>query len=469
MRPLFRRSMTSRALPLAAAILILAAIAAFGCQGGAGPATAPRPQADSVTLLFTGHTNGNLEPCNCPGQSRGGLSRRKTLLDTLRSGGPTVLLDNGNSVLLTPEPLADRAIWTGMGWLGYDAVAVGDQELDRGAAEFAKAARAAGLPLVGTNVRLADPSSGSLGAPSRRIVCGRRSVLVVSILGAGMMKFAAPAVRQAIELAEPVAAVERALAATQPADVVVALAVLEPMEREPIVSRLRGVDLVVLSTEQDTPVEVARMGRTPVVFAPAMGRQIGRVTFVPGGGVAGRPMRIAFAAAAPVEKSLPRDRALWELYQSYTYDAQQQTLRLLGRAGDLAYRPSADCGACHPAQYAAWRKTPHGRAWATIEREGRPADPACARCHTVGFGYAGGFRTARESPGLADVGCQSCHHVDLRAMPPRVRRPIGTLTCKGCHTEPKSPEFDIAVYGPKVTCPAGRATSRPDGAVRPAR
>ncbi|MDD4891025.1 MAG: multiheme c-type cytochrome [Phycisphaerae bacterium] len=451
-------------------VALIGAIVSVGCDPNppfvGRPAGAP---ADAIVFLITGYTNGNIEPCNCPGQPRGGLSRRKPLVDSLRPGGGEVfLLDNGNSVLLTPEPVADQYIWAGLGRLGYDAMAVGDQELDRGPAFFADAARAAGLPLVATNVRFVDRQKTPLGPTHRLIERGGRQVLVLSVVGPGAMHFATPQVRQEIEVLAPARAVADTLnglradwRARRP-DAIVVLAVLDPTERDAAVAAMPSdVDLVVLSTERDRDVKAEKIGAMPVVFAPAMGRQVAAAEFRPGPG--GR-MRLSRAVGHPVEQMLPRDRKLWELYQSYTYDAQQRSLRLLGKAGGVKLIPSAQCGQCHAAQYQAWRKTKHGQAWATIVREGRTADPECMRCHTTGFGYQGGFRTAADAPSLADVGCQNCHQVDLGNMPPKRRVAVSEMTCRGCHTEPKSPKFEIAVYGPKVTCPKGRAvaaTTRP--------
>jgi len=61
---------------------------------------------------------------------------------------------------------------------------------------------------------------------------------------------------------------------------------------------------------------------------------------------------------------------------------------------------SAACGACHPAELAAWQVTPHAR---TRDRfaTSRPA-PRCLACHATGDAPAG--------PAIAiEVGCEACH------------------------------------------------------------
>ena len=51
----------------------------------------------------------------------GGLSRRKSMLDSLRAEfGQSVLLDNGNLLSLTPDPVGDGYMIEGLARLGYN-------------------------------------------------------------------------------------------------------------------------------------------------------------------------------------------------------------------------------------------------------------------------------------------------------------------------------------------------------------
>src|SRR5437762_2014946 len=60
---------------------------------------------------------------------------------------------------------------------------------------------------------------------------------------------------------------------------------------------------------------------------------------------------------------------------------------------------SAACGACHPAELAAWQATPHAR---TRERFASRPESRCLGCHATGEAPAG--------PAMAiEVGCEACH------------------------------------------------------------
>ena len=100
---------------------------------------------------------------------------------------------------------------------------------------------------------------------------------------------------------------------------------------------------------------------------------------------------------------------------------------------------SAACGACHPAQLAAWQATPHAT---TRRRLPGPAPGRCLACHGTGEAPAG--------PAIAvEVGCEACHGAgavyaeDDLMRSPQVARALGLVdlstpaaraaACVPCH------------------------------------
>ena len=114
------------------------------------------------------------------------------------------------------------------------------------------------------------------------------------------------------------------------------------------------------------------------------------------------------------------------------------------------------CKNCHADIYDKWQHSDHARAFADLERVGKAFDPACVRCHTLGFGQAGGFIDMESTPDLANVQCESCHgsgreHLATggqKALPHNSRSKQGI--CNQCHTHTHSPVFDLSRYWPKI-------------------
>src|SRR5512138_1942996 len=74
---------------------------------------------------------------------------------------------------------------------------------------------------------------------------------------------------------------------------------------------------------------------------------------------------------------------------------------LAGAAGAAPrdWTGTAACGACHPAELAAWQATPHA---STRNRFASRPEARCLGCHATGEAPAG--------PAIAvEVGCEACH------------------------------------------------------------
>jgi hypothetical protein len=81
--------------------------------------------------------------------------------------------------------------------------------------------------------------------------------------------------------------------------------------------------------------------------------------------------------------------------------------------GVPTYIGSEKCGKCHEHAYEVWKTSDHSHAYKTLVDAKHPSlrqyDGECIVCHTVGFGYKGGYRDADHTKYLKNVGCESCH------------------------------------------------------------
>jgi hypothetical protein len=117
---------------------------------------------------------------------------------------------------------------------------------------------------------------------------------------------------------------------------------------------------------------------------------------------------------------------------------------------DSHYVGSKACSQCHEQQYANFSKySKKAHAWDSIaimkpklkENELKQ----CYECHTTGYGKKGGFVSHEATPGLADVGCETCHgpgsaHAESGETKLITRRP-SVQTCTACHNSQRVEDF----------------------------
>lgn len=121
-------------------------------------------------------------------------------------------------------------------------------------------------------------------------------------------------------------------------------------------------------------------------------------------------------------------------------------------SGDSPYVGVETCAGCHQKENEVWVTTRHAHAMATLEKKNEQFDNECVRCHVVGF-EKGGFQTLYTTPQLANVQCEQCHGPGRQhaSNPGKGYGFVATpAACMQCHKAPNDPDFDFAVYWPKI-------------------
>lgn len=119
--------------------------------------------AKEITVVLTGDTHAMLYHCNCPFEPDGGLSRRATLFKELRKTNPDMLLlDSGrffagglldeNTQNTQLDMLRTQANVSAMGFMGYDAVNLAEDEFNFGWEFLEKQISERKIPFVSSNL-----------------------------------------------------------------------------------------------------------------------------------------------------------------------------------------------------------------------------------------------------------------------------------------------------------------------------
>lgn len=309
----------SRVAALACAIAFAAPLlAAFPAGPALGAPAAPKAGTatggDTLTVLFTAETRGNLVPCTCPGEKTGGLARRVGLLrqlaGTRAAGGTVLVLDAGGQLPDGTVPLRDSP-----------------ETMERYVSLLLESMEAGGLTAAAIDhgertflLRYAPRQAGRLAPvlleadpPSRpRVVrWGDRTIAILAL-------------EESLPDTTVLAAGRAARAA---ADFVLVLARAEAFTGRRL-ARLSGADLVLLSRGARPP-ELLREGESILAGCGVDGHELGEIRLV--------ERRDAPNASRPALE--PVSHRLHRLGAGTPEDAEiaRRVTRLLGDAGPDAF------------------------------------------------------------------------------------------------------------------------------------
>ncbi len=306
----------TRFFTTATGLLLLLAGLPPGCAAGRQAAPAG---IDSLVVLHTNDVHSHLDPFETSAGDRvGGVAARSALIGRQRAlGGRVLLLDAGDLVQGTPfynrfrgEP--DHRL---LDLLGYDAIALGNHDLDDGAAAWRRRANATRTPILSANVFAvaesawaggSDPPITSaarrgakwigggkvppdvtlryLAAPYVIVERGGLRIALFGLTTPSLDRIVATGPNQGVAIGSAVeAARELVPRLRRQADLVIALTHLGVDEDRRLVHYVSGIDLVI-GGHSHTPLfrptlEEAEGGRaTPIAQAGSWGRYLGRTT-----------------------------------------------------------------------------------------------------------------------------------------------------------------------------------------------
>jgi 2',3'-cyclic-nucleotide 2'-phosphodiesterase (5'-nucleotidase family) len=217
----------------------------------------------TLKIYYTASLNGNLDGCNCDMNPVAGLVKRAAFLRNLEPTGPALLLDAGDIFDEYPDPDLERQILEVYEELGYDAIALGDQELAAGARVVRKHSTAHFL--ICHNLSLpAGRSEGDLFTSTPVVVeRGGLRIAIIALLDPSTVNAAA---ERGIEISEPVSTARLLMASLQrsAADLTFLLYHGPFRSAAARVEACPGIDVVIFAHEQQL-VAPRKVGST--VFA----------------------------------------------------------------------------------------------------------------------------------------------------------------------------------------------------------
>ncbi len=480
--------------------LVLAILGFVGCNRGQaptpGPTTLTRESKDQKTklladwpqpgegrpaaaLVISGQRNGYLEPCGCTQGQAGGIGRQYDLIERLKANGwPVALIDLGSLADppgarggLVQSKLEFSVALRALAEMKYDALALSADDMRQGVDEaLGQYVNLNEHPAVVAANAEPIPGFDSAVRPSIRTLAGPFKVGVTAVLDPAAFEALNDPNRDLLTVNDPKDALPSVLADLETDTNVQVLMVQGPPERARELARaFPGFEVVVATSEVADPASEPEMlndGKTMLVQVGHKGKYVGIVGLFQDSNQKFRYQRVTlntkYKDAEPMHRLLNED---------YQHELEQLKVAedfpkhgYAGGAPGATFIGAEACQSCHPKTYTTWAGTKHADAFKALldpERT-REFDAECLTCHTTGFEYNGGFRSAALTPLLKGNQCENCHgpasrhaaepdNTDYRnLLAQAVINPDQNRLCYKCHDEDNSPKFDFQTYYGKI-------------------
>jgi hypothetical protein len=370
-----------------------------------------------------------------------------------------------------------------MAYLGYDAIGIGEMDLNFGLSALVRDVRNDELPVVCANLVARSDSlrvrpGGPADRTADRLGTAFPPYLIVERAGArfGFLGLVSPAVRiqpsgegasSTVEsltytIGDPLVAARDVIPELRAAcDILVVLAHMSEEEATAMAQGVEGIDFMVLGHDpQGRPFgDPIRVGATTLLRATYQGMHIGElnITLAPDHHVASYKNRIH-----PLVAAYPDDPEMAKLLDAFDEENREVQKQLYvreqlnnadGGPGGGRYVGLGTCQSCHADAFEVYMGTRHAHAYQTLAAEFVHRDTNCVGCHVTGFGDEGGFSGIRSRGALvdlADVQCEACHGPGSEHTRDGSYRQRAIDSCVRCHTENDDPDFDFDTDWPKV-------------------
>jgi 2',3'-cyclic-nucleotide 2'-phosphodiesterase (5'-nucleotidase family) len=340
------------------------------------------------------------------------------------------------------------------GELGYDAIALGERDLNYGLAFLKEMIEKHSLPFTNANVR--DQATGELILPEFLTVerAGIR-VGIVSVMDPRHKIITMSAKEEAFQVDDPVAVMRELLPRLQEqVDSVLLLSHLGEQATGDLLNEVTGIDMCVIG-HTSRNINAERVINDTAVFAAAFeGRYIGRANlFIDDAD--GRVMAIDVGITA-LNEQVANDEEMLARVEKFKNDliefktAKRAAYpRTMGSEKETFLGDRA-CMACHEDAWKVYLDSPHRSAFATIRNKGQSFDPECLSCHTTGYQYKNGYSDESPYNKLANVQCEACHGYGSEHARDNKWVAQAKDSCTMCHDQKNSPDFDYAAYWEKI-------------------
>lgn len=242
-------------------------------------------QEHQFTIFYTSSLNGNLDGCVCKGAPKAGLVKRAFYLRRERDVDTSLLVDTGDIFDVYKDKILAREILEVYRELGYDAIAVGDQEFSNGITELlallAPLEKGEGYPLYCHNLILCPDENRCILFSIEPVVIEKSGFRIglFALLDPEVFTLYPEEVKKQIKLASTKAAAENMLRMLEDVDLTLLLFHGSYEKAAELAENVEGIDVIVIGHEQRL-IEAHKVNDSILISPGEEGNRLGILNLV---------------------------------------------------------------------------------------------------------------------------------------------------------------------------------------------
>jgi hypothetical protein len=338
---------------------------------------------------------------------------------------------------------------------GYDAIGLGDDDLNYGIDFLKQVMSDYSLPFTSANVY--EVSTGELLLPEYiKINRGGITFGICSVLDPELTITTMGKVESPVEVKDPVATLRELMPRMRDDGVesLILFCHMGDQKTEALLKEVAGIDICLVGNSKRPFSSERVVGKTCLISGSFEGRYIGQLKgdFEKTTG----KLKAFEVNITKLDEKYAEDPVMLVRIEDFKVHLEEVRLNARGDykptkgSSEEKFLTGRECRKCHRSTWDTLMQSAHNSAYTTLARKGQASEPECLSCHTTGYLYKGGYDEKPPANRLAHVQCEACHgygtmHSRDGGMLKKARE-----SCVECHDHKNSPEFDYDVYWEKI-------------------
>jgi hypothetical protein len=375
--------------------------------------------------------------------------------DVLNEGVQTLLVDAGDlfGKRRPEEKEQTRFLCEQTASLGWDAIGLGEFDLNYGLDFLRNMISEYDLPFTSANVR--NGSTDELILPPYLIIeRGGVKVGIISVLDPELTIVSMSPHDPEFKVDDPRATLRTLIPQVRrEAPTILLLSHLNDKKTEEMLKEVPGIDIAVVGHTVRKFDNERVVGDTVFLSAVHEGRTLGRCDV----GIAADGIIQNFSVkVTSLDEKIADDPVVKEQVENFKKDLEEFRLSLRDQHPQVKgsdqekFLTERSCKQCHLDVWEKIRGSAHQTAFVSLGKKGQSFNPDCLVCHVVGYEYKNGYDDRPPYNRLANVQCEACHGYGTQHQRNGKWKQQATESCVTCHDEENSPEFDFAIYWEKI-------------------